>query len=83
MTLAEQFPDISMLVREKRKLDLKTDAILLLKNIDYSPVSAEQRFYDRAFRIFHYKLLAVIFMLFASLFYLVLNGQGIWKWIIS
>jgi hypothetical protein len=83
MTLAQQFPDVSMLIREKHKLNLKHDVNLLFKDMRYAAVSADQKFYDNEFRIFHYKLISFIVVLLASLFLIILNGQGIWKWIIS
>jgi hypothetical protein len=83
MTLAQQFPDVSMLIREKHKLNLKYDVNLLFKEMRYETISADQKFYDNEFRIFHYKLISFIIVLLASLFLVILNGQGIWKWIIS
>lgn len=83
MTLAEQFPDVSMLIRAKHKLNLKYDAAFLFKDIHYTPISSDQKFYDREFRNFHFKLISFIVVLLAVVFLAILNGQGLWKWIVS
>jgi len=83
MTLIQQFPDVSMFRREKQKLNLKYNPALPFKNIHYTSISTDQKFYDKEFRIFHYKLLAFITVLLAALFLIILNGQGIWKLIFS
>jgi hypothetical protein len=83
MTLAEQFPDISMVIREKRKLNLKYNEALFFNNIHGHFISAEQKSYDKKFRVFHVKLIGMISFLVVSLFLLILNGQAIWKWAAS
>jgi hypothetical protein len=74
MTLAQQFPDISMSIREKNKLNFKYNTALLFK---------DQKFYDTEFRVFHYKLLGLILAMLASVYLIILNGQSIWRWIVS
>jgi hypothetical protein len=80
MTLAQQFPDVSMSIREKKKLNLKHQ-VELFKNIHYNPISADQKFYDQQFRTWHYKLLIYLALLFTGLFYLVLNARVILNWL--
>jgi hypothetical protein len=82
MTLAQQFPDVSMLIREKKKLNLKYSAALF-KDIHYDPISADQKFYDQEFRTWHYKLLVYLGLLFTGLFYLVLNARFVLYWLAS
>jgi hypothetical protein len=83
MTLAQQFPDVSMLIREKKKLDLKYNEVELFKNIHYNPMSADQKFYDQEFKTWHYKLLIFLGVLFTGLFFLVLNARVILNWLTS
>jgi hypothetical protein len=83
MTLIERFPDVSMFIREKKKLDSKYKAAEVFKDIHYEPITLDQKFYDREFRIWHYKLLVYLGVLFTALFYLVLNGKSIYNWIAS
>jgi hypothetical protein len=83
MTLAQQFPDVSMLIRAKRKPNLKYNVATSYNYIRYAPISADQKFYDKEFRIFHVKLLSMIAVLVAALFLLILNGEGAWNWIVS
>jgi hypothetical protein len=80
MTLAQQFPDVSMLIREKKKLNLKYQAELF-KDIRYNPISADQKFYDQQFKTWHYKLLIYLALLFTGMFYLVLNARVILNWL--
>lgn len=81
MTLIEQFPDVSMLIREKNKLNLKYSAAKLFKDIHYNSITPEQKFYDNEFRTWHYKLLLYLGLLFTGLFFLVLNARVILNWI--
>jgi hypothetical protein len=81
MTLAQQFPDVSMLIREKKKLNVKYSAEELFKDIQYNPMSAEQKFYDQEFKTWHYKVLIFLALLFTGLFYLVLNARIILNWL--
>jgi hypothetical protein len=81
MTLAQQFPDVSMLIREKKKLNLKYSAEDLFKEIHYNPTSADQKFYDQEFRNWHYKLLISMGLLFTGLFFLVYNARIILTWL--
>ena len=83
MTLAQQFPDVSMLIREKKKLNLKYSAANLFKNIRYNPISADEKFYDQQFRTWHYKLLVYLAILFTGLFFLALNARVILNWLAS
>jgi hypothetical protein len=83
MTLIEQFPDVSMLIREKKKLNLKYTAAEFFKDIRYNPISADQKFYDQEFRTWHFKLLIYLGLLFTGLFFLVLNARIILTWIAS
>jgi hypothetical protein len=80
MTLAQQFPDVSMLIREKKKLNLNYSAADLFKDIRYDPISADQKFYDQEFRTWHYKLLISLGLLFTGLIFLVLNARVILNW---
>jgi hypothetical protein len=82
MTLAQQFPDASMSIREKKKLNFKYSAAELFKDIRYNPISAEQRFYDQEFRNWHYKLLIFLALLFTGLFYVVFNARVILNWLV-
>ena len=81
MTLAQQFPDVSMLIREKRKLNLKNHQAELFKDLHYNPISADQKYYDQQFKTWHYTLLIYVALLFTGLFYLVLNARVILNWL--
>jgi hypothetical protein len=81
MTLAQQFPDVSMLIREKKKLSLKYNEAELFKDIHYNPISVEQKFYDKEFRNWHYKVLIYLACLFTGLYYLILNARVILSWL--
>jgi hypothetical protein len=83
MTLAQQFPDASIVIREKNKLKMKRNSALLFNDIQYAAILPDQHAYDKAFRIFHIKLLAFIVILLSTLFFIILNGQSFWKWISS
>jgi hypothetical protein len=83
MTLIEQFPDVSMQIREKRKLDSQNKIGDLLKHFEYNPVTYDQKFYDKEFRIWHFKVLAFLGLSCTALFYLLLNGKIIFNWIAS
>lgn len=79
MTLVEQFPDISKLTREKNKLNSKCKVLLF--EGDFDIITPEQKFYDREFRIWHYKVLAVVLLIVTGIYFLVLNGRSIINWL--
>jgi len=79
MTLAEQFPDVSMLIRKRNKLKLKYNAALLFKNIRYMAISPYQRFYNKEIRIFKFELISFIVVLLGTLGFVFLNGHSLWK----
>jgi hypothetical protein len=83
MTLVEQFPDASMFLRKKKKANLKSLDALRMKDADHTILSEDQKFYDKEFRVFHFKLASFIFILLAALFLLILNGQTLWNMIMS
>jgi hypothetical protein len=83
MTLIEQFPDISMLIREKKKLNLKYSAVRLFKDIKYKPIGLDQDFYDKEFRNWHYRLILGLGITFTAVFFLALNMRSILNWIAS
>jgi len=83
MTLAEQFPDVSMLLRERHKLNLKYNAALLFKDIHYPVISRGKKIYDKELRILNYELISFIVLLLGAVFFVILNGQSLWKWIFS
>jgi hypothetical protein len=83
MTLIEQFPDVSTLIRKKKKVEVKYKAAEVFKDLELNSTKADQDFYDREFRIWHYKLLVFLGLLFSTLFYLILNGRSILNWIAS
>jgi hypothetical protein len=83
MTLAQQFPDVSMLIREKKKLNLKDSAEKLFNDIQHNPNTDDQKFYDQEFRTWHYKLLVYLGILFTGLFVLIFNARDILNWIAS
>jgi hypothetical protein len=83
MTLKEQFPDVSMRIREKKKLDVNYKAVELFKDIQYNPITLDQKFYDNEFRKWHYKVLIYLGFLFTALYYFVLHGKSIYTWITS
>jgi hypothetical protein len=83
MTIKEQFPDISMLIREKQKSRSKFSAATLFKNIHYTPEILEQKFYDNEFRRWHLKLIAFISVLVVSMiavFAVALGEYSFWPW---
>jgi hypothetical protein len=77
MTLAEQFPDVSMLIRKRNKLNLKYNAAFLFKDIRYMGISPNQRFYDKEIRIFHFELISFIVVLLGMLGFVILNGHSL------
>ena len=77
MTLAEQFPDVSMLIRARNKLNLKYNASLLFKGIRY--ISPLQKFYNKEIRILNYELISFIVLSLGTLFFVFLNGHSLWK----
>jgi hypothetical protein len=79
MTLAEQFPDVSMLIRERNKLNLKRNAALFFKSIRYTAISPLQKFYNKEIRILNFELVAFIVVLLGTLFFVFLNGHSLWK----
>jgi hypothetical protein len=83
MTLIEQFPDVSMMIRKKRKADLKHNAPFIFKGISFTPFVLDQRFYDNEFKQWHYKLSAGISILLTGIFLLILHGHSLWKYLIS
>lgn len=72
-----------MLIREKNKLNLKSDTANFFKDIQYNGTSSDQKFYDKEFRTFHLKLVAFIGILLTGIFFLILNGKSIWNWLAS
>lgn len=79
MTLAEQFPDVSMLIRARNKLNLKYNAALLFKDIRYVAISPLQRIYDKEIRKFRFELISFIVVLLGTLSFVLLNGHSLWK----
>jgi len=79
MTLAEQFPDASMLIRKRNKLNLKYNAALLFKDIRYMAISPGQRFYDKEIRILNFELISFVVVLISMLGFVLLNGHNLWK----
>ena len=79
MTLAEQFPDVSMLIRARNKLNLKYNAALLFKDIRYVAISPLKRIYDKEIRKFRFELISFIVVLLGTLSFVLLNGQSLWK----
>jgi hypothetical protein len=82
MTLIEQFPDISDAIREKNKIDMKNHEIFF-KHLDNNSITQTQKFYDKEFRIWHYKLLVGIVIIWTALYFLILNARGILNAIVS
>ena len=81
MTLAEQFPDVSMLIRDrnKLKLNLKYNASLLVKGIRYTAISPLQKFYNKEIRILNFELISFIVVSLGTLFFVLLNGHSLWQ----
>jgi len=79
MTLAEQFPDVSMLVRDRNKLNLKYKASLLFKGIGYPAISPLQKFCNKENRILNFELISFIVLFVGTLFFVVLNGHSLLK----
>jgi hypothetical protein len=82
MTLIEQFPDISSAIRLKKKSDL-TNHDSFFKSIDNNSITQSQKLYDKEFRVWHYKLLVGIALIWAALYFLILNARGILNAIVS
>jgi hypothetical protein len=82
MTLVEQFPDISIAIRAKRKNDL-TNHGSFFSSLDNNSITQTQKFYDKEFRVWHYKLLVGIVVIWAALYFLILNARGILNAIVS
>jgi hypothetical protein len=83
MTLAQQFPDVSGVVRKKHKKNSSHDATPIFKSRPFKSLEFDQKFYDHEFRIWHYKVIAFIAILLTSMFMLVLNGRNLFNWIMS
>jgi hypothetical protein len=83
MSLIEQFPDISMLIRDKKRLDLKYNAAKLFKDIQYKPIISDQEFHDKEFRTWHIKLLLCVGITITIVFYVALNAKSILSWMTS
>ena len=79
MTLAEQFPDISMLIRARNKLNVKYNAARLFKDIRYMAITPAKRFYDKEIRKVHYELISFIVVLLGTLGFVFLNGHSLWR----
>jgi hypothetical protein len=82
MTLLQQFPDVSNLIREKKKFDLKYNAVLF-KDIHYNPITSEEKFYNKEFKTWHYKLLLGLGLIFTGLYFFILNGRALVNWVVS
>jgi hypothetical protein len=82
MTLLQQFPDVSNLIREKKKFDLKYNAVLF-KDIHYNSITSEQKFYEKEFKTWHYKLLLGLGLIFTGLYFFILNARAIVNWVVS
>jgi hypothetical protein len=80
MTLIEQFPDVSMLMRDKKKQEANNKASPIKTGYN-SMITSEQRYYDQEFRNWHYKLLFGIGLILTGLYFLVLNGRTIINWL--
>ena len=79
MTLAEQFPDISMLIRAKNKLNLKYNAARLFKDIRYMAITPVKSFYDKEIRKFRFELVSFVVFLLGTLCFVLLNAHSLWK----
>ncbi|HEY5917979.1 MAG TPA: hypothetical protein VIU13_11280 [Chryseolinea sp.] len=79
MTLAERFPDVSMLIRKRNKLNLKYNAAFLFKDIRYMAISPYQIFYNKEIRIFHVELISFIVVLLGTLGFIFLNAHSLLK----
>ena len=79
MTLAKQFPDVSMLIRDRNKLNLKYNAALLFKDIRYMTISPKKRIYDKEMRKFRFELISFIVVLLGMVSFVLVNGQSLWK----
>jgi len=79
MTLAEQFPDVSMHIRDRNKLNLKYNAALLFKDIRYMAISPNKRIYDKEIRKFRFELISFVVVLLGTLGFILLNGHSLWK----
>lgn len=83
MTLIEQFPDVSMLIREQKKLDLNYNATVLFKDIQYNPISAEQKRYKKVSNESQFRILVYLGGLFATLLFIAANARAILNWVSS
>jgi hypothetical protein len=82
MTLAQQFPDISNALRAKKKNDL-TNHGSFFNSIENNSITQTQKFYDKQFKVWHYKLLVGIVIIWTALYFLILNARGILNAIVS
>ena len=82
MNLIHQFPDVSMKMRDKFKLRKKA---YLWKDVNTQLTydKGMTRFYDNEFRKWHFKLIFIIVLGIASLYFIILNAPGFFQWVIK
>lgn len=85
MNLVKQFPDVSVQIREKRKLGYNRNryAIATANAQKFDQIKTIDNLYDGAFMKWHYTLLFIIMSLFASIYFIILNSSSLFSWVIS
>lgn len=78
MNLIEQFPDISVTMRAKYKLQQKNyNAATANAEIPFNKDKAMADFYSNEFRNWHFKLVLIITTLLGSIYALTLNFSSL------
>ncbi len=79
MTLANQFPDISINMQVESKLREKRANLAV--SDETSPALA--RYYEKEFRKWHTKLFFIIAGVLTVVYFIILNSYSVLKWFIS
>jgi hypothetical protein len=83
MTLAEQFPDASIMLRTKFRMDVKNRR----RHIGSEQLAIEDKvmakFYQDEYKKWHIKLVVIVVACLASFYFVVANLPGFFKWILS
>jgi hypothetical protein len=82
MNITEQFPDISMAMRNKSNMHRKgfQRQVLTVK-----PISVDEKlavYYDREFRRWHYKLIGIIVGCMVVVYAVILNLSWLFQWML-
>lgn len=84
MNLIEQFPDVSMKMREKCNMRRKKYRQTFFREpLTYNPDRTLAKFYEREFRKLHLKVFVIIAALLAGFYLIMLNSRWLYQGITS